>query len=337
MINFLSLVNSKEYDFLRTNERLGDNIVLLGVGGSHAYGTNNENSDIDIRGIALNSKSDILGLSNFEQVIDNQTDTTIYSFRKIISLLCECNPNVIELLGLKPEHYIELKEPGKILLDNRHLFLSKRAIGSFGGYAKDQLRRLENKSSTVSQEMRENQIKKSLEFAYKNLSERYNVNEDTVKFVIDETNREGFDKEIFVDVAMHHYPLRDFSGLLQELFAIVRNCDRLGRRGEKAINKDRLAKHQMHLLRLYYMCFDILEKEEIVTYRENEHSILMDCRNGKFLNSNNTVTSDFSYMLNELENRFNYDVENTSLPKHPDMKKVEELLIAVNEKTLSKY
>lgn len=30
-------VASKEYNFLRENEHLGKNIILLGLGGSHAY------------------------------------------------------------------------------------------------------------------------------------------------------------------------------------------------------------------------------------------------------------------------------------------------------------
>ena len=52
-------VNSSEYDFLR-KEPLKDNIILLGLGGSYAYGTNNENSDLDIRGIATHNAEDIL-------------------------------------------------------------------------------------------------------------------------------------------------------------------------------------------------------------------------------------------------------------------------------------
>lgn len=54
------LVASEQYSFLRENEHLGKNIILLGLGGSHAYGTHNQNSDLDVRGCALNSKRDIL-------------------------------------------------------------------------------------------------------------------------------------------------------------------------------------------------------------------------------------------------------------------------------------
>lgn len=51
-----------EYDFLRTNEHLGENIILLTLGGSHAYGLETETSDLDIRGIALNSKREICSI-----------------------------------------------------------------------------------------------------------------------------------------------------------------------------------------------------------------------------------------------------------------------------------
>jgi hypothetical protein len=50
-------LKSEEYDFLRKDKNLGDNIIILTLGGSYAYGTNNENSDLDIRGCALNSKN----------------------------------------------------------------------------------------------------------------------------------------------------------------------------------------------------------------------------------------------------------------------------------------
>lgn len=97
------MVAGSQYDFLRTNPHLTGRIIFLTLGGSHAYGTNVETSDVDIRGCALNSRSDLLGLSTFEQVVNTETDTTIYSFNKLISLLINCNPNTIELLGCKPE------------------------------------------------------------------------------------------------------------------------------------------------------------------------------------------------------------------------------------------
>ena len=142
-MNFTPLLNTKEYSFLHTNPRLGSRIMLLGVSGSYGYGTNREGSDIDFRGVALNLPSDLIGLTSFEQYEDTATDTVIYSFNKLVSLLLNCNPNTIEILGLDEEQYVIKTPVGQELLDHRQLFLSKRAAASFGHYADAQLRRLQ--------------------------------------------------------------------------------------------------------------------------------------------------------------------------------------------------
>lgn len=138
------MLQSPAYEFLRSNEHLKGKIIFLTLGGSYSYGTNVETSDVDIRGCALNSRSDLLGLSNFEQVVHTGTDTTVYSFNKLVSLLLNCNPNTIEMLGCRPEQYMVCTDIGREMIENRKLFLSKRAVNSFGGYANQQLRRLEN-------------------------------------------------------------------------------------------------------------------------------------------------------------------------------------------------
>ena len=78
------------------------------------------------------------------QRVDTVTDTTIYGFNKLVSLLLSCNPNTIELLGNKPDQYFYITPAGKMLLENKKLFLSQTAVHAFGGYANQQLRRLQN-------------------------------------------------------------------------------------------------------------------------------------------------------------------------------------------------
>lgn len=90
-------LNSCDYDFLRTNKHIGDRIILLSLCGSYVYGTNVESSDINIRGIALNSPDELLLSQDFNSVVNERTDTTIYSFIKIVKLLCNANPNSINL------------------------------------------------------------------------------------------------------------------------------------------------------------------------------------------------------------------------------------------------
>lgn len=332
-----NVLSYKEYDFLRKNQFLGNNIILLGLGGSYAYGTNNENSDLDVRGIATNSKRNILTGNDFEQVVDVETDTTIYSFDKIIKLLCSCNPNVIELLGLKPEHYIYLTDAGKKLIENRHLFLSKRAIHSFGGYANAQLRRLENKSARlVSQSQQEAHILKSIEHASVEFKTMFlEVPEDAIKLYIDKSPREDYDTEIFCDILLHHYPLRDYKGMMNTMGEIIKSYAKIGKRNEKAIEHNKLGKHMMHLVRLYLMCFDILENREIVTYREKEHDFLMSIRNGEYLDENRQPIEAFYKIVGEYEKKLDYLKDHTSLPDEVDMKKVNDLLAEINGMVVS--
>lgn len=337
MMDFKTLLTTPEYEFLRTNTHLGNNIIMLGLGGSHAYGTSVPSSDVDIRGIALNSKEEILGSANFEQVVNNETDTTIYSIRKIISLLSSCNPNTIEMLGLKPEHYLYLSPIGQELLDNKKLFLSKRAKYSFGGYAFAQLRRLDNKAArTIEQAAREQHILNSITAATYAWPDKYGCFKtgEGIKLYLDDSEQEGMDKEIFMDIHLTGYPLRDYKAMWADMKNIVADYDKIGHRNQNAIERGKLGKHMMHLVRLYLMCIDILEKEEINTYRENDIPFLMDIRNGKFLDGDSQPLAEFYEMVDEYEKRLEYAVANTSLPDKPDYNKINEFLMSVNERVV---
>ena len=328
-------LKSAEYDFLRTNENLGSNIILLTLGGSHAYGMDKEDSDVDVRGISLNSKSDILLGADFEQVVDADTDTTVYSFNKMIQLLTSNNPNTIEQLGCLPQHYFYLSEIGKELLDNRKIFLSQICVHTFGGYASSQLRRMSNKAARlVSQAENESYILKSIDNARYEFKNRYYPFEDDndLKLYIDKSAQEGYDSEIFMDVRLNHYPLRDWAGMWNEMKTIVSSYNKFGRRNEKAVAHDKLGKHMAHLIRLYMMCIDILEKEEIVTYREKERDLLMSIRNGEYLDENRQPIPEFYDLLNEYEKRFEYAKNNTSLPEKPDYKRINDFRMSVNER-----
>lgn len=326
--------SSSDYDFLSTNEHLGSNIILLTLGGSYAYGTNVEGSDVDIRGCALNSKEEILTNKNFEQFVNEKTDTTIYSFNKLITLLSNVNPNTIELLGCKPEHYLYFSPIGQELIDNRHLFLSKKCIYSFGGYANQQLRRLDNKAARlVSQSEQEQHILNSINNASYSFKDRFFVHdEDSIKLYIDKSEQEEYDTEIFMDINLQHYPLRDYKGMWSTMNNIVKEYSKIGKRNEKAIEHGKLAKHMMHLVRLYLMCLDILNDGEIVTYREKDHDFLMSIRNGKYLDDNRQPTPEFFDIVTDLEEKLEIAKTTTDLPDKPDYKKINEFVASVNER-----
>lgn len=334
-MNFQEIIKSTDYDFLRENEHLGSNTILLGLGGSYAYGTNVEGSDIDIRGCALNRKKEILTNQNFEQFLDEPTDTTIYSFNKLVSLLSACNPNTIEILGCKPEHYLYVSPVGKELLDNANMFLSRQAAHSFGGYATAQLRRLDNKAvRTVNQSQRERHILNSIKNAADTFPQKYAFfPEDSIRLYIDESEQDEFDTEIFMDVNLTHYPLRDYKAMWSEMNNVVKDYSKIGKRNKHAAEHGKLGKHMMHLIRLYLMCFDILENEKIVTYRP-EREFLLSIRNGAYLDENDQPIPEFYELVDEYEKRLKYAKENTSLPDKPDYNRINEFVASVNERVV---
>lgn len=285
MQDIIEKVKTDEYNFLRTNEHLGKNICLLTMGGSYAYGMNTDTSDIDIRGCLLNRRQEILTGDYYEQFSNDETDTVIYAFNKFIYLLSNCNPNVIEMLGCLPEHYLYLSDVGEELLNNRHMFLSKRCVNSFGGYANQQLRRLQNAMARGSypKAEREKHILNTIRNMKYHFMEVYpSYSEDSMKLYIAESMKEDLDTEIFVDLALKGFPLRDYRGIMAEMNTVINEYAKLNKRNTKKDEKH-LMKHMAHLLRLYMMAIDIMEKHEIITYRADEHQLLMDTRNGKFL------------------------------------------------------
>lgn len=334
---FGKLIATSDYDFLRSNPHLKNKIILLTLGGSHAYGTNVETSDVDIRGCALNAPSDLLGMTNFEQVTDNKTDTVIYSFNKLINLLLNCNPNVIEILGCKPEHYLYLSKEGIGLLENKGLFLSQKAANSFGGYATHQLRRLENALARdrLSQAKQEEHIKGALERSLNQFADKHSAPSKygMVELLTGPSTKDDFELEVLCNVSLEGYPVRDFQTLINTLSAVVSSYNKLNHRNNK--DEAHLNKHAMHLIRLYLMCLDILEKGEINTYRENEKDMLLSIRNGKYQNEDGTYRPEFFDMVTEYEKRLNYARKHTNLPSSPDMKRVEEFVMDINYSSLA--
>lgn len=318
-------LQSQEYNFLRENEHLKRNVILLTNGGSHAYGTNVETSDLDIRGITVERPNEILGLGNFEHFINTETDTTIYGLKKIFHLLLNCNPNTIEILGTKDEHVFKIDNYGEMIRNNSDIFLSKKAFHAFGGYATAQLRRLQNALARDSypQSEKENHIKATIETQLNNIEGRYQeLTEGSLNLYIDKSCKEGYDTEIFMDCNMNKYPLRDFKNIYSEMSNVIRDYEKLNHRNSKK-DELHLNKHMMHLIRLYLMGTEILEGKGINTYRENDRDLLLDIRNGKYSHF------EIFKMVDELEVKFKYAYENSPLPAKPDYKRAEEMLIEI--------
>jgi predicted nucleotidyltransferase len=333
-MNYKELVlNDPNYNFLKENEHLGKNIMLLTLGGSHSYGLNQENSDLDVRGITLERQNELLGLDIFDQFENKETDTTIYGFRKMIKLLSSCNPNCIEILATNPEHILIMTKEGKLLRDNIELFLSQKASRSFSGYARQQLRRLKNALArdSYTQPEKEEHIFNSINILH--LQEHYQpfTNEE-VKLYIDKTDREDFETEIFLDINLKHYPLREFKSIHSEMSNVITEYGNLHHRNRK---KDdvHLNKHISHLFRLYIMGAEILEGKGVYTYRNNDRDFLLGLKTGKYV-----INDRYDFieeLLDPYIKRFEYAKIHTELPKEPNYKNINNLMIDIYRKVIA--
>jgi uncharacterized protein len=123
------------------------NIILEGITGSTAYGLNTADSDEDLKGIYVAPTSEVLGLHNIKDTIDHtEPDWTYHEVGKFIKLGMACNPTILEMLYLDGYHM--LTKQGRMLVDNRHLFLSNRIRHSYGGYVFSQARKLNARGSS---------------------------------------------------------------------------------------------------------------------------------------------------------------------------------------------
>jgi predicted nucleotidyltransferase len=119
-------------------------LVFSCLTGSHAYGTSDENSDIDIRGVFMPPREYVLGVSSQIEQIEGPEDTVLYALPKFLKLAGNCNPNIIELLFIPEDNVIQSNWKWKEIADHRSIFVSKKARNTFSGYASQQLHRIKS-------------------------------------------------------------------------------------------------------------------------------------------------------------------------------------------------
>lgn len=122
---------------------LDSSVLYKCIHGSRAYGTNTEDSDVDIKGICVPPKEYYLGFKEFEQYTQKVPDLAIYEIQKFTKLALNANPNIFEILFVDDASILYMSPIIKPIFENRDAFLSKKVKSSFFGYAKSHLKEIE--------------------------------------------------------------------------------------------------------------------------------------------------------------------------------------------------
>jgi uncharacterized protein len=117
-------------------------LIFETVHGSTAYGLAREGSDIDLKGIVVGPRQWYLGIGPAPDQIAVTADHVRYEIRKLVRLATDSNPTALEILFTADEHHRVVTDAGRVLLDHRDAFLSRRIADRFGGYALGQLKRI---------------------------------------------------------------------------------------------------------------------------------------------------------------------------------------------------
>jgi predicted nucleotidyltransferase len=150
-----------------THEYLVDNGLILYecIVGSQAYATNVETSDIDKKFVYILPMENILGTGYVEQINVNK-DYTGWEIRRFLELMGSNNPTVLELLN-SPEDCIISKHPlFDLILAHKEEFITKVCKDSFGGYARQQIKKAKGLNKKQNWEKDKVVRKDLLDFCY---------------------------------------------------------------------------------------------------------------------------------------------------------------------------
>lgn len=366
------------------NFDLAKQTILLTRAGSRAYGTNRPNSDVDVRGVCvvpsrvrngfLNHFEQADGLavqegfkhflSKEEQEIVNATklDGCVYALPKFMALAAECNPNILDVLFVSEEDVLLETRAGALLRSNKREFLSKKALYTFSGYAKSQLKRIEThrrwllnppgkkpervdfglppvpeipteQLNTALGAIRQKIDTWSVDFGDLDEAGKIHIQEQVAHYLGElEISREqewraagillGYGDDL-LDLLRRERKYKDAFSDWEKYSTWQRGRNPARSALEAQHGYD--TKHGMHLVRLLTMCREILTTRDVLV-RRPDAQFLNDIRNGlwpydRLMDWAKANNAELSAMAGTC-----------TLPRAPDMGKLNDLCIALTEK-----
>lgn len=298
-------------------------------------------------------------LSDEDRIVvrNSKAEGTIYDVIKFIRLASQCNPNILDSLFCRDEDILISTPAGRFLRDNRHIFLSQKALHTFSGYAFSQLKRIKTHRRWLMDPIEDKPTRKQHGLPERTVisEDRMSVMKAAIKKRVDgwEMDLSGLDDARIIQITQHientlleleiaadtKWTLAARSiGLDDNVIQILED----ERRYEKALDDYKSyqhwkktrnparaeietkygydCKHGGHLARLFYMCEGLLKTGNLDVWRVGiDADQLIQIRNGGW-----TYDELISFTDAKMETLRGL-VKTTPLPHSPDLKKIDAL------------
>lgn len=340
-------------------------VLLSALSGSHAYGLNTPQSDIDIRGVFLLPQQKLYGFHYIEQVSDNKNDTIYYELGRFLYLVSRNNPNILELLAVS-EDVIQFRHPIMEQI-KPEMFLSKLCKNTFAGYAREQIKKAWGLNKKILNPMSETR-KNILEFCYvlvgygtkpllawlkensidqedcglmsiPNMKDVYALfhrnqfdeNPDFRGIILSEDSQAVRMSSIpkgATPLAILHYNKDGYSAYCKqysEYWSWVEKRNQHRYESTVEHGKQYDAKNMMHTFRLLNMAEEIARDGKIIVRRDHDREFLWSIRKGEFYYQD--LLEKAEEKLASVDTLF----EKSSLPDTPNEAAIEQLLIQMRE------
>lgn len=364
-----------EFDYSTVFEKLNNDIgwvkdrtIFLTIHGSHAYGLNVPESDVDFRGCCVAPKEFYLGYNKtFNEYITKEPDSTIFDIIKFFKLTSAGNPNSLEILFTEPRHHLIVSKAGQKLLDNRDAFLSKALKERYVGFAKSQAYRIKNHKKWLMSGIKMECKPTRAEMGLSEKPEITQAEYDAVKSAIVkkiETWNPHFEpfseaQQIFIqgkigDILSEMKISSDDKwaaasrtiGLDDNLIRIIQQerayenkledwrsfCNwKKNRNPKRAALEEKFGfdlKHACQLVRLLRLGKEILDTGKAQVYRTDDREELLAIKNGAW------KYEDLISYADKIEAELKESYKNSKLPNQPNVKLLDNLCIEIIESML---
>jgi len=269
-----------------------DNCIAVFLVGSHLYGSNDANSDLDYEGIFIEPPEYVIGCISCDEVdystksnskksarnTPKDIDCKMYSLKNFFSLAMKNNPNKCEFFFCPERNLVYKTEKWDEILAAKDMFISLNVKHSYSGYAASQKKKLIGKKRRLD-ELREFVV----------ALEKVNIERKTIGQIFDFKTERWPYKFIERTVTLEGTPAlrvqeKEFnSGMAADIiYEHAKNL--IGSYGERTIDLEEHGydlKFASHLFRLYYEGLQLL-KEGKLSFPLAENKFLLAVKRGEY-------------------------------------------------------